>query len=229
MGNRAVITTPERKIGLYLHWNGGRDTVEPLLRYCELKGYRPPSADTYGWARMAQVMGNFFGGTLSVGIGTYTDDERMDPGDNGIYVIDGWRIVERLRAKHDDGWRPAGTEPIPAEDEQGVYDFDEMLHALDRAMPEGERGPSSIPRRCRHRNSSWATRSGCARSTTASSPTRWLRSRTTAPRSLAATTATAIGLGTPTTAWYRIPCASPRAGSAKRRLGQIAPVGASLA
>lgn len=36
MGNRTVITTAERKIGLYLHWNGGRDTVEPLLRYCEL-------------------------------------------------------------------------------------------------------------------------------------------------------------------------------------------------
>ena len=31
MGNRAIITTRERKIGLYLHWNGGRDTVEPLL------------------------------------------------------------------------------------------------------------------------------------------------------------------------------------------------------
>ena len=139
MGNRAVITTPERKIGLYLRWNGGRDTVEPLLRYCELKGYRPPSLDTYGWARMAQVMGNFFGGTLSIGIGTYTTDERMDPGDNGIYVIDGWRIVERLRAKHDGNWRPVGTEPIPAEDEQGVYDFDEMLHALDRSMPETER------------------------------------------------------------------------------------------
>ena len=41
MGNRAVITTKERKIGLYLHWNGGRDTVEPLLKYCELQGYRP--------------------------------------------------------------------------------------------------------------------------------------------------------------------------------------------
>ena len=39
MGNRAVITTPERKVGLYIHWNGGRDTIEPLLRYCELKGY----------------------------------------------------------------------------------------------------------------------------------------------------------------------------------------------
>ena len=56
MGNRAVITTKERKIGLYLHWNGGRDTIEPLLKYCELQGFRPPSQDCYGWARMCQVM-----------------------------------------------------------------------------------------------------------------------------------------------------------------------------
>ena len=72
MGNRAVITTPERKVGLYIHWNGGRDTVEPLLRYCELKGYRDPSKDDYGWARMCQVLGNFFGGTNCVGIGSYS-------------------------------------------------------------------------------------------------------------------------------------------------------------
>lgn len=25
MGNRAVITTPDKKMGVYLHWNGGRD------------------------------------------------------------------------------------------------------------------------------------------------------------------------------------------------------------
>ena len=48
MGNRAVITTPQRKVGLYVHWNGGRDTIEPLLRYCELKGYRDPAKDEYG-------------------------------------------------------------------------------------------------------------------------------------------------------------------------------------
>lgn len=48
MGNRAVITTPERKVGIYLHWNGGRDTIEPLLKYCELQGYRAPSHDDYG-------------------------------------------------------------------------------------------------------------------------------------------------------------------------------------
>ena len=104
MGNCAVITTPERKVGLYLHWNGGRDTVEPLLRYCELQGYRAPSHDTYGWARLCQVAGNFFGGSTCVGIGPYTTDGRMDPGDNGIYVIDGWKIVERLRAKYDENW-----------------------------------------------------------------------------------------------------------------------------
>lgn len=126
MGNRAVITTPERKIGLYLHWNGGRDSVEPLLRYCELKGYRPPSADCYGWARLAQVAGNFFGGTTSVGICAYTGDRRMDPGDNGIYVIEGWRIVGRVY-------------PYGGFEEHAGNDFDDMLRAFDASMPEGER------------------------------------------------------------------------------------------
>ncbi|WP_314009721.1 hypothetical protein [Cryptobacterium curtum] len=126
MGNRCVITTPQRKVGLYLHWNGGRDTVEPLLRYCELKGYRPPSSDEYGWARLCQVMGNFFGGTTSIGIGAYTTDERMDPVDNGIYVVDGWEIVDRVGLY--DGFS-----------EQEEYGFDEMLRAFDEAMPEGER------------------------------------------------------------------------------------------
>lgn len=46
MGNSAIITTRERKFGLYLHWNGGRDTVGPLLRYCELQGYRVSVKDS---------------------------------------------------------------------------------------------------------------------------------------------------------------------------------------
>lgn len=120
MGNRAVITTREHEVGVYLHWNGGRDTIEPLLRYCELQGYRPPSSDDYGWARICQVMGNFFGGGLSVGVDRF---ERLaDPGDNGVYVIDGWRVVGR------EGLYPGFSE-------QREYDFREMLHALDEAMP----------------------------------------------------------------------------------------------
>lgn len=55
--------------------------MEPLLRYCELKGYRDPATDDYGWARMCQVVGNFFGGTNSLGIMPYTTDERMGAGE----------------------------------------------------------------------------------------------------------------------------------------------------
>lgn len=138
MGNRAVITTPERKVGLYLHWNGGRDTIEPLLRYCELKGYRPPSADCYGWARMCQVLGNFFGGTLSIGIDAYTTDSQMDPGDNGIYVIEGWRIVEHLRTEYDSDWNPIGMRPFDLSEELAMDGFDDMIRAFDEAMPAGE-------------------------------------------------------------------------------------------
>lgn len=124
MGNRAVITTPEKEIGMYLHWNGGRDSVEPMLKYCEMKGYRAPSDDNYGWARLAQVAGNFFGGTLCVGIDLY--ENLGDQGDNGVYIIKGWEIVDR-------------EYPYGDFTEQNEYDFDEMIREFDKAMPEKER------------------------------------------------------------------------------------------
>ena len=36
MGHSAVITTRNdlKDIGVYLHWNGGRDSVEGFLSYC---------------------------------------------------------------------------------------------------------------------------------------------------------------------------------------------------
>ena len=59
MGNRAVITNKpnkgeiwEENIGIYLHWNGGRDSVEAFLKYCELRGFRATNRDNYGWARL---------------------------------------------------------------------------------------------------------------------------------------------------------------------------------
>lgn len=126
MGNRAVITTKENwkhdGVGIYLHWNGGRDSVEGFLKYCELKGYRSPSNDCYGWARLAQVIGNFLGGALSVGIDTIWHLDR-DNGDNGVYIIDGWKIADRY---YFDGH------------EQESYSLEEMLLAIDESMPEEE-------------------------------------------------------------------------------------------
>ena len=93
MGNRAIITTKKRDLGVYLHWNGGRDSVGAFLEYCELRGFRAPDGDTYGWARLCQVICNYMGAEgLSVGISRYEGDARMDPGANGIYVIEGWRM-----------------------------------------------------------------------------------------------------------------------------------------
>lgn len=65
MGNRAVITTEDKQIGIYVHWNGGRESVETFLAYCDMKNYRPPETDCYGWARMCQVIGNFFGNSTN--------------------------------------------------------------------------------------------------------------------------------------------------------------------
>ena len=122
MGNRAVITTEDKKIGVYVHWNGGRDSVEAFLKYCELKGYRKPEEDCYGWARLCQVIGNFFGGELSVGIDTY---ECLDTNnwDNGVYIIKDWKII--------------GREYAPEEEQEG-HEMLSMLKSINKAQPVDE-------------------------------------------------------------------------------------------
>lgn len=126
MGNRAVITTKENfeknGVGVYLHWNGGYDSVSAFLKYCELKGYRAPDTDCYGFARLCQVIGNFFGGSTSIGIDT-VDKLACDNYDNGVYIIKGWEIVDRKYKRNA---------------EQMNYEMEEMLLEIDRAMPKSE-------------------------------------------------------------------------------------------
>lgn len=129
MGNRAVITTranfDNNGVGIYIHWNGGRDSVEAFLKYCELKGHRTPDTDCYGWARLGQVIANFFGGTTSIGIDLV---ERLDCDnwDNGVYIIEGWDIVGREFFDGD------------SQDEQHNYDLLEMLIDIDSRQPLSE-------------------------------------------------------------------------------------------
>ncbi len=110
--------------------------MEPLLKYCKLQGYRTASHDDYGWARMCQVMGNFFGGSTPLGIGPYTTDRQMDPGDNGIYVIDDWRISEHLRTEYDEDWNAVGMRAFESAEEHDWHEFEQMLRSLNAAMPE---------------------------------------------------------------------------------------------
>ena len=126
MGNRAVITTKEdfenNGIGIYVHWNGGRDSVEAFLTYCKMKGYREPENDNYGWARLTQVISNFFGGTTSIGVDLVQNLD-CDNYDNGVYIIKDWEIIGRHFFK--------GRE-------QHEYDLHEMLLAIDERMPKEE-------------------------------------------------------------------------------------------
>lgn len=99
MGNRAMIKGKGMKTGLYVHWNGGYESVYPITQYCKLKGYRSPANDSYGLARLAQVYGNFFGGCYSVGIESnlptvMTDEIGGEYEDNGVYEIDSnWDLI----------------------------------------------------------------------------------------------------------------------------------------
>lgn len=126
MGNRAVIATRDKDIGIYLHWNGGRDSVNAFLAYCSMKGYRPPEHDDYGWARLCQVICNYFAGGLSIGIDRY---ERLDTDnyDNGVYIIEDWNVVGRLFCRY--------------EPEQNSYDFREFVIEINNCMPTREQIP----------------------------------------------------------------------------------------
>ena len=110
MGNRAVIQIENNPLEIYLHWNGGRDSVEPIVDYAREQGVR---TGDYGVARLCQIIGNTLGGTLSLGVapkGSYSGDE-----DNGTYVLDNeFNIVGRK------GLRVGFTE-------QSVYPYEDML------------------------------------------------------------------------------------------------------
>jgi hypothetical protein len=112
------------QIGVYLHWNGGRTCIEAFLKYCELKQYRTPDTDCYGWARLCQVIGNFFGGGLSLGIDCAMNLDCANY-DNGTYVIENWEIVGRLHLEHSECYAD--------------YSVNDMLKEIDKRMPESER------------------------------------------------------------------------------------------
>ena len=116
MGNRAVITL-DNKTGIYLHWNGGRDSIEGFLQYCKLQKFR---SDDYGMARLTQVIANFFGEGLSIGLGPL---EELDTNncDNGVYVVKDWEIIDRLYFEGE---------------EQSEYKLFDMLKSIDEKQPE---------------------------------------------------------------------------------------------
>lgn len=99
MGNRAVITMAPfglDNIGIYVHWNGGPESIAAFLGAAKRLDMRSPAMDKeYAMARLTQVIANYFGGSTSIGIGKVRDLD-YDNGDNGTYLIGGgWEILGR--------------------------------------------------------------------------------------------------------------------------------------
>ena len=133
MGNRAFLypesAKPGKKtLGVYLHWNGGPDSVIPLIRYCKAKRFRKFS-DGYGVARLCQVMGNFFGGTTSLGV-EYERPEYVDTNHKPYCITDDWEI-KNIDDYRDDDWPT----------EQQIREF---LVALNDSQPREERIPEQF-------------------------------------------------------------------------------------
>jgi hypothetical protein len=124
MGNRAVIAFQDGSLehvqlnapGIYLHWNGGPESVTAFLDAAKELGVR--REDEYGAARLCQIIGNWFGGTLSIGVGTCRNMD-TDNGDNGTYVVDlenhGWTIARRIHGSNYGKYAQGHYEGILAE------------------------------------------------------------------------------------------------------------------
>jgi hypothetical protein len=99
MGNRAVVTFSKSKttgIGIYVHWNGGLESILAFLAICKHRAYRNAEVDvTYATARLIGVMHEFFDGGLSLGVGELRNLD-CNNYDNGVYVLGkDWDIISR--------------------------------------------------------------------------------------------------------------------------------------
>ena len=118
MGNRAVVAvrgkTADNNRVVYLHWNGGRASIQGFLHACAdimpcANIERMPIKALDQFERVAR---EFIGG--SVYRQTWAESDR-DNGDNGTYIIGAdWRIVGREHAPEYEEIDGAQTDAIYA-------------------------------------------------------------------------------------------------------------------
>lgn len=128
--------------GVYLHWNGGIESITGFCRACKKLGYRGGASDCYGVARFAQVVCNFFDGGLSCGVGAI---ERLDcrNGDNGLFVVDDeWQVVGREFAvcREPDRQREEAWNKDVDEFADYLVDITQAAYRRQKELQEAERG-----------------------------------------------------------------------------------------
>jgi len=115
MGNRAVITfsTASSAPAIYLHWNGGRASVEGFLTAAKQLGLRSNRWTLDTVDSLAELIARHFFG-VDVGFTVYRQkygQTDRDNGDNGVYVLDNnLNIKKRL---HMPSYQPFKEETNP--------------------------------------------------------------------------------------------------------------------
>ncbi len=117
MGNRAVITPsvdPDAP-AIYLHWNGGRASVEAFLaaaRHLSIRGNDAKAMDALAETIARRFFRHKVGSTVYRAAFCKTD---ADNGDNGVYVVNqDLNIIDRLHV--------CDCEEINAEKTKDIFD-----------------------------------------------------------------------------------------------------------
>ena len=100
IGNRAVIsfqatdleTLALDGVGIYVHWNGGLESIEAFCKSATQLGIHNP-------ARFIQMISNWFGGNSSIFVDVISGLD-YNNGDNGTYIVSKdsgeWKVVKRF-------------------------------------------------------------------------------------------------------------------------------------
>lgn len=108
MGNRAVISfsTNPTSPSLYLHWNGGRASIEGFLAGCMAAGYTSTGNQTQDMDQIEHRLRPFFarnGECMSI-YRQPVGRADTDNWDNGWYILDQTTLIitGRLHKRHDE-------------------------------------------------------------------------------------------------------------------------------
>lgn len=115
MGNRAVITKLGSEKGIYLHWNGGMDSVKPIVWFAKHFIFDMEELDAINFVAKCWGLDPDYRNASELDCNNY---------DNGVYIVNNGVIIGRVYA--------------PSK-EQDSYDFDEMVDSLNSAMPKNYR------------------------------------------------------------------------------------------
>lgn len=110
MGNRAFIGFEKSPINIYVHWNGGIESVKAFCDVAKERKFADPTSDAdYAMARLIGLIHEFFGVTNSDSLGVCafsSAEEEKDAityADNGKYIIGkDWQIIRHYQYSYDD-------------------------------------------------------------------------------------------------------------------------------